>query len=487
MRRSVMSLLSTAYCLLLAAALVAADRPFVIQVVDSQTGRGVPLVELRTLNQRLWYTDSNGIAAISDAWLMGQDVFFEVRGHGYACDQQFFDRRGKTLRVQAGGRAEIRIRRENIAERLYRITGAGIYEGSVAAGLPVPVADPLLNGKVTGQDTVIAIPYNGRIYWFWGDTFGPATANFKVSGATSALPGAGGLDPNVGVNLTYFVDKSGFSKQMLPIDRPGLVWLEGLMLVRDPSGRERLVATYTRQQGLTAPEERGVAVFDDAAQVFRVLAQLPPARGHRSSHPVRVTDSGRAYWYLYPTYRVPDDWSAIQDAGAYESYTCEKAGDALRCGWKPNTPFRDGPQERRMVERGLLPAEAALFPFIDVETGRPGNFSIGSVAWNAYRQKWIMIAGAMGDVYYSEADAPQGPWRCARRVVQHDRYNFYNVVHHPFFDKDGGRVIYFEGTYTTAFVSGAQPTPLYDYNQIMYRLSLDDARLRLPASCPAPK
>jgi len=65
-----------------------------------------------------------------------------------------------------------------------------------------------------------------------------------------------------------------------------------------------------------------------------------------------------------------------------------------------------------------------------------------------------------------------------------EKYNFYNVVHHPFFDKDGGRVIYFEGTYTTAFIDGARPTPLYDYNQVMYKLSLDDPRLRLPASCP---
>ena len=94
-----------------------------------------------------------------------------------------------------------------------------------------------------------------------------------------------------------------------------------------------------------------------------------------------------------------------------------------------------------------------------------------------------MIAGAWGDVYYSEARAPQGPWRCVKRVVHHEKYNFYNVAHHPFFDKDGGRVIYFEGTYTTTFIEGARPTPLYDYNQIMYKLSLDDVRLRFPASC----
>ena len=62
--------------------------------------------------------------------------------------------------------------------------------------------------------------------------------------------------------------------------------------------------------------------------------------------------------------------------------------------------------------------------------------------------------------------------------MSHDKYSFYNPVHHAFFDQDGGRVIYFEGTYTTAFSGNPTPTPRYDYNQIMYRLELDDPRLK---------
>ena len=69
--------------------------------------------------------------------------------------------------------------------------------------------------------------------------------------------------------------------------------------------------------------------------------------------------------------------------------------------------------------------------------------------------------------------------------MRHEKYNFCNFVHHPFFDQDGGRVICFEGTYTTTFIDGAQPTPLYDHNQIMYRLSLADPRLKLPSPCAA--
>jgi hypothetical protein len=180
---------------------------------------------------------------------------------------------------------------------------------------------------------------------------------------------------------------------------------------------------------------------------FRVLAQHPPQRGHRSSHPVRVAGGARAWWYLYPNYRVPDDWRAIQDARSYEAYVCDAAG----CAWKPGAPFIDGAEEeRKLIAGGKLPAEAARFPFIDVDTGKPAAFGMGSIAWNAHRKRWIMIAGAWGDVYYSEASAPEGRWRCAKKIVRHEKYNFYNVVHHPFF----GRI---EGRAADLLTSGTEP------------------------------
>ena len=53
-----------------------ADRVFTITVVDEQSGRGVPLVELRTDNEIKYYTDSNGVVAFREPGLMDQDVFF---------------------------------------------------------------------------------------------------------------------------------------------------------------------------------------------------------------------------------------------------------------------------------------------------------------------------------------------------------------------------------------------------------------------------
>jgi hypothetical protein len=58
------------------------------------------------------------------------------------------------------------------------------------------------------------------------------------------------------------------------------------------------------------------------------------------------------------------------------------------------------------------------------------------------------------------------------KIVTHDKQSFYNPCHHVFFDADGGRTIYFEGTYTNSFTS-APATPRYEYNQILYRLNLD--------------
>ena len=89
-------------------------------------------------------------------------------------------------------------------------------------------------------------------------------------------------------------------------------------------------------------------------------------------------------------------------------------------------------------------------------------------------------ASYLGEVWYVEAEAPEGPWREARQVLTHDRYSFYNPIQHPEFQQEGGRFIYFEGTFATTFSRENDPTPRYEYNQIMYRLDLSDQRLNLP-------
>jgi len=86
----------------------------------------------------------------------------------------------------------------------------------------------------------------------------------------------------------------------------------------------------------------------------------------------------------------------------------------------------------------------------------------------------------LGEIWFAEAAHPEGPWVYARKIVTHDDYSFYNPKQHPYFAKDGGRTLFFEATYTSTFSGNKHPTPLYDYNQVMYRLQLDDPRLNLP-------
>jgi len=84
----------------------------------------------------------------------------------------------------------------------------------------------------------------------------------------------------------------------------------------------------------------------------------------------------------------------------------------------------------------------------------------------------------LGEVWYSESEQLEGPWREAKKVVTHDKYSFYNPKQHPEFSQYKGRYIFFEGTYTNSFSGNTEATPRYDYNQIMYRLDLSDERLR---------
>ena len=467
--------------------------PFVITVVDEQTGRGVPLVELKMVNSASWWTDSAGVVAFDEPGLMGQEVYFYVTSPGYEYPKDGFKYRGVKLRPVPGGRAEVKLKRIQIAERLYRITGQGIYRDSVLAGLPVPIREPLLNGLVMGQDTVIATPYAGKLFWFWGDTLRVSypLGNFGASGATSLPPGSGGLNPSQGVDLTYFTGKDGFSRPMCPDSEfgEGIKWIESVMTVRD-AGSEKLVARLAAGTGTETTREWHLAQWDDTKQHFVSLVRWPVHDSHDSSHPFRAMVDGVDYLYLFPDLRVRAELSALREFKNYEAFTC-LAGDGtvdrdapgrVRYSWKPGAERLHQGRFRELTKQGKLKPGDSWPHLIDIETGKPVPPGRGSVFWNTFRHRWVMIvSGEAGEIWFSEADTPSGPWAFARRVATHGRYNFYNPVHHPFFDEPGGRLIYFEGTYTDSFSSAPAKTPRYDYNQMMYRLTLDDERLALPA------
>src|SRR5262245_18636846 len=231
---------------LLALAVEPAPTPFAIEVIDEATGRGVPLVELKTTSGVTYVTDSAGLLAFSDLGLMNQRVFFHVKSHGYEFAADGFGIRGVALDVKAGGSAQLKIKRLNIAERLYRVTGEGIYRDSMLLGREPPIRQPLLNAKVAGSDSVQNTIYHGKLHWFWGDTSRPAypLGLFHTAGAVSRLPGSGGIDPARGVDLDYFAGDDGFARACAKMPGGGPTWISGVAVLPNAMGRGRMFCGY---------------------------------------------------------------------------------------------------------------------------------------------------------------------------------------------------------------------------------------------------
>ena len=474
------------------------DRFFTITAVDDATGRGVPLVEISLINGLCDYTDSNGIVAFFEPALMDRDVFFQIRSHGYRFHTLVHGRPGVVLKPVSGEHTVLSLTRINVAERLYRITGEGIYGHSMVSGRSSPIRCPWLNAGVMGQDTVLAVPYREKIFWFWGDTWGVDTFNFAVAGATSRTAGTGGLDPGTGVELTYFTDDREVVKPLCPDFGCGRVWLDWVAPVRDDPAPCRLLARYTRVASLDDILECGFALFNDTKEIFESVITLPVEFNtpHLAQHPFFGLANGIEYIYFTAGFqfcRARATRAGMTDPSEYEYFGCVDPShkpiiadrppacltdpDRHDYGWQKYADVT-GRFQHHLQGRENKPEWIHL---LDIETGSSVDARPGSIFWNSFRKRWILIAQEnIGQIWYSEADTPVGPWVYVRKVVSHSGYSFYNPTHHPFFDQQNGRIIYFEGTYTHIFSDTAVQTPRYDYNQIMYRLDLADARLFLP-------
>lgn len=479
-----------------------------IRVVDAATGRGVPLAELETVNGLKFVTDNAGRVAFHEPGLMGREIFFSVSSHGYETAKDGFGIAGARVTPQAGQTAVIKLTRRNLAERLCRLTGEGLYRDTILLGLPVPLREP--TGQVAGQDSIQAAVHRGRIYWFWGDTqrMSYPLGLFRMAGATTPLPNAKdpASDPAAGIPYDYFVDKTGFARAMMPLpERPeGVVWVGAVFVVPDENGADKLVGHYSRRKGLEGEYEQGIAIFNDEKSIFESARQLPLAETWRrpSGHPI-VFEEGDTRWLLFgspnPNVRVRATLKDVLDPSRYEAFTCVKAGQGkaamLDLGedgkpnwrWQKELPPVDSKTEASWIKAGKLKPELARFcPADAANDAERTTLHSGSVRWNAHRQRWLLVAGQiggksshLGEVWYAESSQPTGPFAQAVKVVTHDRQTFYNVCHHDFLDRDGGRLIHFEGTYTNDFSGNPLRTPRYNYNQVLYRLDVDAEGLRV--------
>ncbi|RYG36670.1 hypothetical protein EON81_09075 [bacterium] len=457
-----------------------------IRVVDASTGRGIPLVELRTVNGIRHVTDSRGLVAFHEPGLMDREVFFHLKSPGYEREADGFGYRGVALTPRAGQEARVEMTRVNLAERLCRLTGQGIYRDTLLLGEAAPIPNPVLNGGVMGQDTAQAEIYRGKMMWFWGDTDRTSfpLGNFHTTGAIATLP-KGGADQ--GIEFRYFTKPDGFVRAMIESKESLPIWVSG-MAVLGKGSNESLYAYYAQVRSLSEIASSGYLKWNDAAERFDIAQTFAKDRGWRFLDGHTVQHEGYILGNDPPNVRVRADAESLLKAEAYEAYTClDEKGEVRRIDgkpdyrWQKSLPPISSTIEARLVREGKLRAEETHFLPLDTE-GKAVEIHNGSVHWNASRKRWIGIFGrkggkdsALGEIVYAEADAPTGPFLYAVKVCDHPKYTFYNPVHHAFLDK--GSTIYFEGTYTAEFSGNEDKTPLYNYNQLLYKLDLNDPRL----------
>lgn len=463
-RRIVVSVLWTCWLLAFFAFFIEAEtvagadavKPCRIVVVDKENGWPVPLVELRTTNHVRFVTDNAGVIAMDAAELMDQEVWFGIHGHGYGVAKDGFGYRGVRVTPTAGGTIQIEVERSIVAKRIGRLTGAGLFVESQKLGEQRDWRD----APLVGCDSVQNAVYGGKMFWAWGDTsFAryPLGA-FHMTSATTAIQPFDSFEPPLRPKFDYFLDDRKLPRGVAPMPGEGPTWLTGYVALPDANGKEHLVAYYRKIRAPLEVYEAGLCVWNDQSESFEHLKTVwRKSSGEKQpelnadGHPAFWTDEAGKKWLLLgnplPRVRLAPTFEAWQDTSTWEQLK---------------------PQQTLAAAGG----DAKVTPHS------------GSIAWNAYRGRWVTVfmekfgkPSAFGELWYAEADSPLGPWGPAVKVLSHDNYTFYNPRLHPEFTPADSPVLLFEGTYTMQFASHPEPTPRYDYNQILYRLDLNDAAL----------
>lgn len=485
---------------------------FRITVVDEASSRGIPCVRVSTTNAAEFWTDNAGVVAFFEPDLMNRDVYFDAETHGYSRRKNAYGAAGVTVRTTPGGRITIPMHRDSIAQRLYRFTGAGQFRESQLLGDPIPgVAEPDFP-PVMGQDGGDAVAWGGKIYWFWGDTLIPRfpLGVFKSVAAISEFPEHGGLSPDGGINLRYLRTSNGDLRPM--VNLPGAVyWYSVPRTATDSSGKEHLLTDYCQVEGYLNATERGMLEYDETSGflerrcVFPKDSAVPFNRNEGT--PFRFRKRDREYFLYpspYPAVRCPADFESQTDFSVREAFTCLRDGSrfdgsaeqldrdskgSLVWKWRRNTSPIAEAEMNKLTESGAMRPEERWYAVTDVDSGKPVKSHNGSINYNPWRKRWVCLrlesAGAspVGEVWYLEGDTPLGPWIYARKIATHawrgHAYAFYGVGQLPMFDREGGRVIYFKGSFSAEFGDG-NPIPRHNYNNFMYGLNLDDPRLALP-------
>jgi hypothetical protein len=455
--RLVRNVLHSAFLFL--AGVAAAIEPCRIEVVEKGSGWPVPLVELRTTHEVRFVTDNAGVIAFDLPELMGRETWFNVLGHGYEVPADGFGSRGVKLTPEPGKTCRVEVTRRNIAKRLGRATGGGIFAESQKLGQELDWHDQGLLGCDSVQNAV----HCGKLFWAWGDSILARypLGIYDMTSATTAVQPLASFEPPLRLRFDYFADAKGEPRGVAKMPGKGPTWVSAYVSLPDKSGTPRLVGTYIKVRNHLEAYESGLCVWNDAAASFeqlRVLwtksSQDPIQPAAPDGHPVFWKDAAGKEWVLFgnpfPTLRCEATFEAWQDSSKWQTYVPQPSLRAAGSGKvvKPHT---------------------------------------GSIAWNPWRKRWVTVfmesfgdPSVFGELWYAEADAPIGPWGPAVKILTHDNYTFYNPRLHPEFTSADSPILIFEGTYTAEFANRPTPTPRYNYNQMLYRLDLND-----PALAPA--
>jgi hypothetical protein len=431
-----------------------AAQPFRIEIVEKGDGWPVPGVELRTVHGARFVSDNAGLIAFDLPELMGRETWFSVHGHGYGVKADGFGYSGVRLTPKPGQTLKVTVERTILARRLGRLTGAGLFAESQKLGEQLDWKE----SGVLGSDSVVTAKLGGKMLWFWGDTnvahYPLGIFNVSAASTEKFVPPA---KPPLRPPYAYVSERKTAQSELRPrgvakVPGDGPTWIWGAITLPDAKGAPHLVAAAVKTKGAMQAYRWDLVEWDPHEELFHPLdtvwtedAANPKAPPMPEGHAVPWTDPLGRKWILFcnpfPTLRTP---------ATYEGW---KNPD----NWKP-----------------LRAATAATTPAGEAITVHKGH-----IAWHPWNRKWLAIftqkAGKpsfLGEIWLAEASDPAGPWGNARKVLSHDDYTFYNPVLHPEFFQADSPVIHFEGTYTTTFSGNKQPTPRWEYNQVLYQLDL---------------
>jgi len=457
------------------------------QFLDCADNRPIPLVITTTTDNLVVVSDNAGYVHIPVNVRIGTAYYLHISSPGYDLPADGFGFRGIRL-VVSNDVHKLRLKRTNIAQRSGRVTGIGKYIHGESLGKLRNVGDP----PMTGMDSVQSASIHGKQYVYYGDTnwTGYPLGNFKT---TNGIATRQTRLPNCPYSVDFPIDGQGNAASSIDdgYTTNGVVWLSGVMTVDG-----EIYGYANHRESLAVQLSHSHVRWNPNATKFVDFKHLSnESWRHLDGHPIVFNENRKDYilfGHAIPNFRVPATQRALLSETSYETFTClmqngEIAKDSAgNVSWRWRNDGRpiDAEHEAALTNAGHLKRAECRFLMTEIGSGRTVVPHRGSVRWNTYLKKWILIftginepESNLGEVFLASGKSPTGPWSACIKIATHPKYSFYNPVQHSWLDQKDGKLITLEGTYTQTFSGNSVATPHCEYNQLTYQVDLTDFRL----------